>query len=523
MESRIITLPQELISKIAAGEVIERPASCIKELIENSIDAQTSSISCKIKGNGAQEIEIADNGIGMTPVELELALKPHTTSKLKNEDDLFRITNFGFRGEALHSILSVAELEISSKTESDEHGFYIKARENEILDKRAYPRTNGTTVRIKNLFWNMPARRKFLKPERTELRYILNVIHGLTLSYPEIAFTLIHDDRKILELPSQTLAQRISSLFGEELFNNLQSVEFNSGVRLSGYFAKPYKLSLKPTIFIFVNKRPCRDRIVKRAVENAYGAVFQDKSPSFIAFLEVPTDFVDVNVHPRKEEVRFKNEGYIYNFVLNAVQNGLGISSQKDGKRQDEDFRIEGTSFWQLHDTYVFSQTESGLLIIDQHAAHERIVYEELMREKARAQHLLFPVLVELTEIEGKYLDEYKEELQKLGFDIEVFGGKTVRIKSIPVTLRELTPELFKAMLLELEEYNRLDKNKLSGVAKLIACKSSVKAESKLNEEEMRVLINRLLECENPYFCPHGRPTIVKITNEELARKFGRT
>lgn len=524
IESRIITLSEEIISKIAAGEVVERPASCVKELIENSIDAQANYISCKVKGSGAQEIEIADNGIGMTSAELEIAIKPHTTSKLKSEEDLFRITNFGFRGEALHSILSVAELEITSKTESDEYGSCIKAKVNEILEKRVCPRTNGTTVRIRNLFWNMPARRKFLKPERTELRYIVNVIQGLALAYPEIAFTFIHNERKIIELASENLAQRITNLFGVEFFNTLQLIDYaNTGVRIFGYLSKPYKLSIRPMVFIFINKRPCRDRIIKRAVENAYGAVFQDKSPSFIVSIELPPDFIDVNVHPRKEEVRFKNEGYIYSFVLNGVKDALGISSQKVNYRKDEEFRIEGTSFWQLHSTYIFAQTESGFLVIDQHAAHERIVYEELMKERTKSQHLLFPVLVEITELEERYLNEYKGELQTLGFDIEAFGGRTARIKSVPVTLRDLTPELFKAILLELEEYGKLDKNKLSGVAKLIACKSAVKAEAKLNDEEMRFLINRLFKCENPYFCPHGRPTILKITNEELARKFGRT
>ncbi len=534
MEAKIIKLPEDLISKIAAGEVIERPASCIKELVENSIDAGATHISCEVKGNGVPEMRISDDGIGMSIQELELAVKPHTTSKLKDEEGLFEIMNFGFRGEALPSMCRVAELEISSRPKNQprqsgisaplqEVGGYIRVRNEEIIEKRETPRALGTTITIRSLFYNMPVRRKFLKSQATELRYITQVIHRLALAYPDISFTLQHDGREILNLPQQDLSQRIASLFSSDFFDTLAPINYEtSGMRIHGYMSKPYSLSTTYQQYIFINKRPCRDRIVRRATEQAYGIPLKEKTPSYIIFLDLPPNFIDVNVHPRKEEVRFKNESFVFSAIIKGVREGLGIKPFTEAQERKGEFELEGAKFWQFYDSYIFAETEDGILILDQHAAHERIMYERLQRERTVSQELLFPILVELTEIEQKLLLEFKGSFEQLGFGLEEFGGTTFRVTSIPSVLKNFTPELFKTMLLELSEYGNVSEDKLRDVVKLLACKSAIRAGDSLKDEEMDALVKQLFATENPYFCPHGRPTIIKITKEELERKFGR-
>ena len=524
MESKIIKLSNDLISKIAAGEVIERPASCIKELVENSIDAGATHISCEVKGNGVPEMRISDNGIGMSIQELELAVKPHTTSKLKDEEGLFKIMNFGFRGEALPSMCRVAELEISSRPKIQEVGRHIRVRNEEIIEKREAPRAPGTTITIRNLFYNMPVRRKFLKAETTELRYITYVIHRLALAYTDISFTFEHDGREILNLPQQEFSQRIAYLFGSDFLDTLAPINYEtSGMHICGYVSKPYNFLATYHQLIFINKRPCRDSVVRRAMEQAYGVPLKEKTPSYIIFLDLPPNFIDVNVHPRKEEVRFKNESFVFNAVIKGVREGLGIKpfNQAQEKRRGE-FELEGAKFWQFYDSYIFAQTEDGILILDQHAAHERIMYERLRREQVVPQKLLFPILVELTEIERKLLLEFKDSFEQLGFEIEEFGGTTFRITSIPSVLKNFTPELFKTMLLELSEYGNAGEDKIKEVVKVFACKSAIRAGDSLKDEEMDALVRQLFATENPYFCPHGRPTIIKITKEELERKFGK-
>ncbi len=524
MKPNIIKLPDDLILKIAAGEVIERPASCIKELIENAIDAEATHISCEVKGNGVPEIRISDNGIGMSIQEMELAVKPHTTSKLKNEEGLFNIMNFGFRGEALSSMCIVAEIEITSKPKNQEVGEYIRVRNEEIIEKRETPRAFGTTITLRSLFYNVPVRRKFLKSEATELRYINQVISRLAIAYPDISFTFQHDGREILNLSQQNLPQRVVSLFSSDFFDTLAPINYEtSGMHIHGYASKPYNLSTTYQQFIFINKRPCRDRIVRRAMEQAYGVPLKEKTPSYIIFLEVPPNFIDVNVHPRKEEVRFKNESFVFSAIIKGVREALGIRDfMESHEKRVGEFELEGAKFWQFYDSYIFAQTEDGILILDQHAAHERIMYERLKRERVMSQKLLFPILVELTKIEQKLFLEFKSSFERLGFELGEFGGTTLRIISVPSVLKNFTQELFKTMLLELSEYGNVRGDKLMEIVKLVACKSSILAGDSLKDEEMSALVKQLFATDNPYFCPHGRPTIIKITKEELERKFGR-
>lgn len=525
MESRIITLSDDIIAKIAAGEVIERPASCIKELLENSIDAGANTISVEIKGNGVPELKVTDNGWGMTIEELELATKPHTTSKLKKEEDLFKIMNFGFRGEALPSICKVAEMEITSRIPAEDSGNYIKIKDEQIVEKHPTSRTNGTTIKVKNLFYSMPARRKFLKSTAVELRHIKYVVENLALVYPDIAFTLIHDGKELLKLSHSDLKHRIAEILGNEFLATLSPIEYKvAEFSFSGYLSKPFRFADRAMQFVFVNKRPCRDRVIRRAIETAYAAPLKEKVPSFVVFLEVPPEFVDVNVHPRKEEVRFRDETFIFNLIVNAVRTGLGIKgfTSEKPKLMEEEFEPKECEVWQLHSSYILAETPAGLLIVDQHAAHERIMFEQVMKEKVMSQKLLFPILVELTELEKKFLLEFKEYLQKLGFEMEEFGGATWRITAIPSVLKECTQEEFKSILLELQDYEAISEDKFTGTAKLVACKAAIKAGATLKPEEMKSILDKLFQTGNPYFCPHGRPTIIRLTTEELEHKFGR-
>lgn len=523
--SRIIALSEDIIAKIAAGEVIERPASCIKELVENSIDAGAHSISVEVKGNGVEELKVTDDGCGMTAEELGIAIKPHTTSKLKSEEDLFKIRNYGFRGEALPSICKVAEVEISSRVAGEESGNFIKIRGDEVLEKRVTPRTAGTTIRIKDLFYSTPARRKFLKSAAVELKHINYVIEHMALVYPGIVFKLEHNGREIINFGKSDLKHRISEILGGEFLGTLSPVEHNvMNFAFSGYLSKPFRFAEKPRQYIFINKRPCRDRLVRRAIETAYAAPLKERAPSFVVFIEVPPEFIDVNVHPRKEEVRFRDETFIFNLIVNGVRMGLGIKGFTAEKAAvfEEGFEPRECEVWQLHSSYILAETPGGLMIIDQHAAHERIMFEKVMREKVMRQKLLFSMLVELSELEKQFLVEFRDCLEKLGFEIEEFGGATWRVTAIPSVLKECTQEEFKGILLELREYESMSEDKFTGTAKLIACKSAIKAGAGLKRDEMKSLLEELFKTGNPYFCPHGRPTIIKLSTEELEHKFGR-
>jgi DNA mismatch repair protein MutL len=527
MRPQIIELPEEISSKIAAGEVVERPASCIKELVENAIDAKATKISCSVKGKGVELLRVVDNGFGMGKDEVEMALLPHTTSKLISEEDLFRIKTLGFRGEALPSIRKVAELEVLTRTEDESLGAYIKTKGDEIVEKRESARDVGTTITVRNLFYNLPARRKFLKSTRTELNNIIFNMYKLAIAYPEIGFSLTHDGKIIFEVSPENLKERLTHLFGREFFNTLRWIEFEKdNIKLFGYLSTPDTLSAGVREYIFVNKRPCKEKSIRRAIYEAYGVTLKDKFPSFFVFAELNEQLVDVNIHPRKDEVRFADEWKVRKILLAAIKKGLGIYPTTPWTKKQqlvEQFgTLEGTDFWQLHNRYVLAQTEDGLIIIDQHAAHERIAYERLLRESVGSQTLLFPIVVSLNPLEYGIFKEFKDIWEKLGFEAEEFGEKTVRITAVPGIFTEFNDAKFKEMLAEAREIGRLRENRWSGICKAIACKLAVKAKEKLAPEEMKSLVKGLLSTDVPYFCPHGRPTIVRMSLEELARKFGR-
>ena len=527
MERKPITpLREDVIHKIAAGEVIERPASCVKELVENSIDAEATHITVRVKGGGIDFIEVIDNGYGIPADQVELAIESHTTSKINDISDLDNLTSLGFRGEALASIRRVADMEIITRAREEPIGTYLRVDNTRIVDKRQIARNVGTTVKVYRLFERIPARRKFLKSKRTEFGHILGKIYNYAIAYPEIGFKLVHDDEVVLDLMADELEARLTNLLGEEFMSHLEPFEVSApNILVWGYVSRPEMLDTHPEEFIFVNRRPVRSHIIRKAVQDAYGLDDKSKHPSFVIFIELDPTMIDVNIHPRKDEVRFSDERSLYNFIVDGIRNKLRIKLVKGFARPaatgEGELTLEGTRFWQLHNSYIFAQTKQGLIIVDQHAAHERIIYEQLLKSKPTSRRLMFPVVANLTPREYEVYKATNDLLTKFGFDIEEFGHHTVKITAVPGAFEDFDTRTFKEMLLELDKEGKL-KRDIEIVGKTIACKAATKAKQELTSEEMNALIDRLFATQNPFFCPHGRPTLIRITLKELAKRFAR-
>ena len=521
---KIHILPQELVHRIAAGEVIERPASCVKELIENSIDACATKIECIVKENGLPFIRVIDNGEGMSQEDIKLAIESHTTSKLKTLNDLEQIRTLGFRGEALPSIKNVAQLEIVSRTQKEELGSYIKVINQKIVEEGKAPHHIGTTVTVRNLFYNLPARRKFIKSAHVEFRHIVNTFIPYTLAYPDKEFILIHDAERIFDLkPVRNLFDRIIKLFGEDFGFKLEEVSYENELKIYGFVSKPDAMDETPQEFIFINRRPCENNIVKRAIREAYKLPPVGRAPSFIIFIDLSPHAIDVNVHPRKHEVRLKEPEKVRKEIIHTIREQFGI---KDffflHKKEITDSIPEELHITQIHNSYILLETKMGFWIIDQHAAHERILYEKILKYERGTKQLIFPVVMTLTPYEKRIYEEVKDALAQLGFDIQEFGKYEIRVLGIPALLEEFDHELFKSLLNELTEKGTIP-DKFDELAKLIACKTAIKAGEKLTQEQMQNLIQELAKTDNPNACPHGRPTILRISLKELEKKFHRT
>ncbi len=514
----IIVLDDDTIQKIAAGEVVERPASVVKELVENSIDAGSDKITVSYLRGGKNYISVADNGEGMTEDDARLSHQPHSTSKIKNIEDIQNLGTLGFRGEALSSIARVSILEIHTKKEGSE-GIYIKIRGGDIEEFVPKPRNRGTTVTVRNLFYNVPARRKFLKSDYIEGDKIKKTVTDLALVYPAISFSIFHDQSLALQLVKNNLQDRIKGIYGDEILKEMAYLDRQKNtINISGYVSMPEHLKERGRVeYISINKRPVRSHLIRGAIKNAYGIPTTERSPSFIMNLSLDRKDIDVNVHPRKEEVMFSNENLIYRTILETIRQRLGISKDMGIKERAHEWEMEPTGFWQLHDSYIFAQTKTGVLIIDQHAAHERIFYEKIMKENPSSQKLLFPIIVNLSVTEYEIYRAIKDTLDKFGFELEEFGERTVRIISTSSFLKDISDKEFKEILYEIR-----DTKPFSDVAKVLACRGTIRQGDKLTPDEMNALIDELFATENPYFCPHGRPTMIKWSLEELARRFGR-
>jgi len=613
--NKIKILPDSLANKIAAGEVVQRPESAVKELIENAIDAEATIIEVMIKRAGKMLIQVCDDGVGMSEDDVVVSIQKHATSKISTYEDLEAIKTLGFRGEALSSMAAVTQLEIRTERKEDEIGTLIRIDENGMLVKEKGSFAKGTCVSLKNLFYNTPARRNFLKTDATELKHIIDTFNKASLGNPKIHFKFYNDDDLIFDYPSGKLGNRIESIFADNMLDALIPVEEKTDyMNVHGFIGKPSLLKKsKGEQYLFLNNRYVVSKQINHAVFSAFENFLEKGDyPFFILFIDIDPHHVDVNVHPSKLEVRFENEKEIYTFVVAVIKKSLGlydlvpnmsfedspVQSEKlkpitfskterddfsdrpnfrekpstaktnfsnkeidllfssltdietDGRTEtiDHPFKeprqreivhtdakftpelLEEFPFIiQLHNKYILSQIKTGLMIIDQHVAHERILYEKALKrldaDLPFSQQLLFPKTMELDPGKYQVLKEINPLLNKLGFDIKFLSKN--RIVIIGVT-DDITAGAEEKLLLEIvEEYTANQREKKleerDNISKSYSCKTSIKAGDKLSEREMRLLIDQLFATSMPYVCPHGRPIVIKISLDEFDRRFGRT
>ena len=586
--SKIKVLPQTVVTKIAAGEVIERPASVLKELIENSIDADATRIEVQLEDGGKKLIKVSDNGIGMDRDDVELAFVSHATSKLWSDDDLFSIHTLGFRGEALPSVGAVSQARIISRPRGTLIGSEIQIEGGNLHKIKEKGAPEGTQVEARNLFYNTPVRRKFLKSTHTEMAHISETVTRFALAYPKIHFSIVNNGKNVLSLPpTKDLKERITTIFGDEMGKVLITINSKEpNVSIYGYVLPPtYNRPNTKMQFVFLNGRYIRDNIISHAINAAYlNLLMSKRSPIVFLSLQVDNKEVDVNVHPTKIEVRFKNAGLIHDQVYSALHTALtgtefhsslkatsqpehtniGTSSHKkkesvmksmsdffsrslDKKtpyHKDEHkqayfppsktehlFKRESalTPYLQIHNSYIVEETAEGLNIIDQHALHEIVLYHEIWEQikssKLLKQNLLIPELIELMPRDYVIIMSLKNELDTLGLEIEEFGKSTIAIRAHPQILRNLDcRELIQDLLQEIDsdEIKSDTDSILRKIVKIMACKGAVKSGQRLSSQEIQSLLEKKKDNTITSFCPHGRPTTLEFKISELEKQFKR-
>ncbi len=629
MKNKIQILPEHLYNKIAAGEVVNRPGSVVKELIENSIDSGATRISLIIKEAGKALIQVNDNGCGMTEEDAVIAFRRHSTSKIKTYDDLENILTLGFRGEALASIAAIAHVELKTRISGEELGTLVRIEGNDVKEISKISADRGSSTAIKNLFYNTPGRRNFLKSNQTEFRHIYETFIKLAISHPEVEFEFYNNDDLLFNLSKHSLGLRIQDLFGDDFGKTLLNVELgNQIINVKGFISRPgFTKKSKQDQFLFLNGRYFTNKSLNFAVYAAYDDLIEKGNyPSFFLFITIDPKKVDVNVHPSKLEVKFEDEGAVFGFIRKSVRDTLrsadltfdigfgntisfenepqnlehrssreesvtgltesetsdrtnfkggnnlpvhGDSGFTGGLRQDfggsrihsifeasnpsddnnsdelvssEEQNIQSAIFehtkkdetdkfniWQFRNKYVMCETETGLMIIDQHAAHERILYEKavllLNSHAAFSQQLLIPLNIKLTKIDFHLSESLREELQNLGFNFILRTESTLELTGIPSDVKPGDEhKIFQELLDQYKEYEvQLNLEKRDNLAKSFACRGAVKAGDKLLKPEMVSLVDNLFAAQMPYVCPHGRPTVIRITTEELDKRFSRT
>ncbi len=590
---KIQILGDRLVSQIAAGEVVERPASVVKELVENALDAGARSVRVELEAGGKRRVKVVDDGVGMDSEDALLAFDRHATSKIASFDDLQGVSSLGFRGEALASIASVSRVTLVTATEPGS-GCEVRIDGGQVKGVEPAAHPAGTTIDVRSLFFNVPARRKFLKTPRTELRRCLEVVQGYALAQPEVGFSLRHEGRLLLETtPSSSgtegAKQRIADVFGSSLAKRLQEVSYedSQGRRVWGFVGDPSTTKGR-RYFTFVNRRLIRDRalmaVFYRSVRDEWRG---EEFPALFLFIDVPADSVDVNVHPQKSEVRFRDSSLLGR-VSGALRTALGKSLgerpaplrapddgpsapfvwQGAGERRptyeaggttqswlaeaggrvadvaykpsqprtvplsgrsgiERPFRLLG----QYKGSLVLLEGPDGLYIVDQHVAHERILYERLRKalraEDVASQEFVEPLILELGASEAIYLNSLKEDLERCGFSISELSGNSVALRGAPA---KLSPEAAHDLILALAseqketpgEASMLQDRLLDHLAASLSCRAAIKIHHPLSAEKMEALVAELFQAEQPYVCPHGRPTVLQMTDLDLEKRFGR-
>ncbi len=607
--SRIRILPEILSNKIAAGEVVERPASVVKELIENALDAESTRIDIEIKNGGRSLIEIADNGIGMNQDDALLALERYATSKIATDRDLFAIQTLGFRGEALPSIASVSRFRMVTRDATSPSGTQIDVTGGRIDKVSDVGAPVGTLISVRQLFFNTPARRKFLKTVNTEMGHIGDTVSAVAMGHPNIRIRLRHNDKSIKEWPAVAdPVDRIADILGRNVRNRLRPINARAErIKLSGWIALPDLFrSTFQGIHLYVNGRVVRDRMIRHALLAAYtGRLMKGRFPLAVLFINVPPDEVDVNVHPTKHEVRFFQQRAVHDLVAATVSStlkqsqaipwkpkdrtiqpsaiaeepavyepaqpspppgepdlSLGLSPglswtlkpphvghapiHDKAKSEGKNDRIETESpqtgsllteavshqyriIGQFHGTYILCESVEGLIIIDQHAAHERIMFEDLKKRydtgKGPIQRLLIPETIELNFTEADNLERIRPDLARMGLEIEPFGQNTFVVKAMPALLGggEAAP-LIREILEKISETGHTPKfdKALDESLILMACHGALRANQRLDVTEQQALLDQLMACDNPAHCPHGRPIWIEWSVEMLEKSFGR-
>ena len=590
----IRVLPKIVADKIAAGEVIERPASVVKELLENAVDAGAHRIEVEVEQGGAQLVRVADDGCGIGPDDLALAFLSHSTSKLEDESDLFAVRTMGFRGEALSSIAAVSQARIVSRTAGLDEGYEVSAEGGEIGAPKACPAPPGTQIEVRNLFFNVPVRRKFLKRPATEMAHVVEAVTRVALAQPEVHFVLTHNGRSVFNLPpAQDLAARLGEFFGREMADNL--IPFSARhphLEVEGFLLPPSVSRGNSTMqYTYVNRRYVRDRSLLHAVAEAYrGLMMTQRRPVCFMMLSVDPGDVDVNVHPTKIEIRFRHPREVHSSLLASMRDCLRQAhltpqvtltpedAPPAGERS-ESIRQAMSDFFagrqdsggasaapprapstargpapapmpgrpteappqpplhahygacmQVLDSYIVEETPDGVRLIDQHALHERILYEKLRAQidsgPPASQRLLVPELVELPKAEFLALMELAEDLRRFGMEIEEFGESTIIVRSYPQMLGRFDGRRFFHDLLDEMEgpegVRRVD-GRLDKLLTMMACKGAVKAGQRLSAEQIRRILEQRAEAGPADTCPHGRPTSILLTRRELDKQFHRT
>lgn len=570
--AKIAVLPSSVADQIAAGEVVERPASVVKELVENALDAGAREVTVELEGGGATLIRVSDDGSGMDPDDARLAVGRHATSKIRYAADLIGVQTYGFRGEALAAIAAVSQLELETAVAGTSGGgTRVEVSGGGLRAAGPTARAAGTSVTVRRLFFNTPARRKFLRSPRSETRAIVEAVTVLALARLDVAFQVVSEGRALLDAARvASVAERIASLFGRRLATELVPVDRAAGaLTVRGFVQRP--ADARPTgrkAYLFVNGRPFRDPFLVRAAEAGYRATIHPGSrPTVFLVLAMPGDQVDVNVHPQKLEVRFRDRYAIERAVEEAVRAALqplgaaavlrpgdaagpwsgpyvgsGATPAAPAGRPGDDgamplFASDSSApapgpgvgpMVQVAGTYIVFESPDGLTIVDQHSAHERVLYERAMQQLtgggAAAQHLLLPITLDLEPAELESVETHADLLRAVGFEAEPFGGRSVIIHAVPNPHPRFDAKrCFEELVADLAR-GRFGgwANRLERFAATYACRAAVKAGQSLAPDEMRELMARLMACELPPHDVHGRPTIVQLPREELERRFGR-